>query len=554
MNLDEFLDLVEGVRVSGNGWEAICPAHDDNEASLGVSETDDRLLVTCRAGCPTPNVLTALGLNPNGRDLFFRPRGGQDWGDPEAIYPYVDEQGVEIYQAVRFPGKIFRQRHMGPDGEWIWNLEDCRRVLYRLPEVISAVAEGRKVWVVEGEKDVEALRAAGVTATCNPMGAGKWRDEYAEPLEGGHVVIVQDRDEPGRNHADRVKRSLLGRAVSVYLLQARKGKDAADHLGAGLGLADFEEVRVRLARGVFTSVDLSRLAMEHLEMGEGDIPAWEPIKLGGGNGRGIVYRGGRIYTIGAYTGDGKTAWAVQTTRGFCESGLKTGYFSLELTEEDVRNRLLEHKGIPLEVLERPWTMKGTPWEARYTEAVEEFHDWPLEVIFNPGITAERILSQTQDSEYGAIIIDHVHRFSWGSERRRLESELTELTNLALDHNIPVILLAQLRRYQRGQGMSHYPRPTLQDYRETEMLAMESAMGMALWRARAEDGLTYDPSGQTELIVLKDRHGPLRGYFLRFDGPTQLFTEGTPHAGFSYESDEDAEDRGAWGDHQLPGLG
>ena len=46
--------------------------------------------------------------------------------------------------------------------------------------VIAAVEAGQTIWIAEGEKDVHALEAAGVVATCSPGGAGKWRDEYAE--------------------------------------------------------------------------------------------------------------------------------------------------------------------------------------------------------------------------------------------------------------------------------------------------------------------------------------------------------------------------------------
>ncbi len=55
---------------------------------------------------------------------------------------------------------------------------------YRLPELLTAVAEGREVYVAEGEKDVDRLHREGVTATCNPGGAGKWRPEYARHFAG----------------------------------------------------------------------------------------------------------------------------------------------------------------------------------------------------------------------------------------------------------------------------------------------------------------------------------------------------------------------------------
>jgi hypothetical protein len=103
--------------------------------------------------------------------------------------------------------------------------------------VIEAVRQGETVYVCEGEKDCDAINAldgSGFVATCNPGGAGKWRAEHAECLRGAsRVVIVQDKDEPGRRHALDVRASLKGIVDDVRIVEARTGKDAYDHLAAG---------------------------------------------------------------------------------------------------------------------------------------------------------------------------------------------------------------------------------------------------------------------------------------------------------------------------------
>jgi 5S rRNA maturation endonuclease (ribonuclease M5) len=114
-------------------------------------------------------------------------------------------------------------------------------VLYRLPKVIEAGKNGGTIWLCEGEKDVHALERAGAVGTTSPGGAGKWRDEYAEFLRGADVVIVADRDEPGRRHATAVAASLVGIAKSVRTVQSattREKDDISDHLDAGHTLAD----------------------------------------------------------------------------------------------------------------------------------------------------------------------------------------------------------------------------------------------------------------------------------------------------------------------------
>jgi len=60
---DLVLVKLEKVRcTSDNKWMACCPAHDDKTPSLSIRLTDDRLLLHCFAGCPTEDVLSALGL------------------------------------------------------------------------------------------------------------------------------------------------------------------------------------------------------------------------------------------------------------------------------------------------------------------------------------------------------------------------------------------------------------------------------------------------------------------------------------------------------------
>ena len=97
-------------------------------------------------------------------------------------YDYTDESGALLFQVVRSAPKDFRQRRPNGKGGWTWSLGKTRRVLYRLPEVRDAVAGGRIVLIVEGEKDVNTLRELGFAATCNPGGANKWRTEYTESL------------------------------------------------------------------------------------------------------------------------------------------------------------------------------------------------------------------------------------------------------------------------------------------------------------------------------------------------------------------------------------
>jgi 5S rRNA maturation endonuclease (ribonuclease M5) len=225
-------------RRSGDSWAAICPAHDDRVASLSIGEgRDGRALVKCHAGdgCPIDKICAELGLET--RDLFPADTKHNKTGRKIiATYDYVDEAGMLLSQAVRYAPRKFSQRRPDGNGGWIWKLDRTRRVLYRLPDVIDAVANGQPIYIVEGEKDADAGARAGICATTNLMGAGKWRREYSETLrDAPRIVIVADNDETGRKHAEQVARHLRrhGNRGDIEITQAKTGKDLFDHLAAG---------------------------------------------------------------------------------------------------------------------------------------------------------------------------------------------------------------------------------------------------------------------------------------------------------------------------------
>lgn len=126
----------------------------------------------------------------NGNGHLITPAASRPKASIVATYDYTDEKGVLLFQVVRFQPKDFRQRKPDGNGAWIWKGTE-RSVLYRLPELIEAVANEHPIFIAEGEKGVGALVKIGVTATCSPGGALKWRDEYSQFLEGANVIILR---------------------------------------------------------------------------------------------------------------------------------------------------------------------------------------------------------------------------------------------------------------------------------------------------------------------------------------------------------------------------
>jgi 5S rRNA maturation endonuclease (ribonuclease M5) len=241
VNPQEVAEYIAGagpiITIAG-GFKVLCPAHSDNNPSLTITEgTDHPVLMHCHAGCTVAEIVKATGLEWN-QILAERERETTGGRRIVAQYDYVDEHGEMLFQAIRFDPKGFAQRR--PDGaSWVWNLRGVRRILFRLPQIIEAVKNGEQIWVCEGEKDAETLANLGLASTTNPMGAGKWLDEYSQTLAEATVTVVSDKDTAGQAHARAVRENLMKYGARVRIVEAAVGKDATDHVLGGRAVEDF---------------------------------------------------------------------------------------------------------------------------------------------------------------------------------------------------------------------------------------------------------------------------------------------------------------------------
>jgi hypothetical protein len=148
-------------------------------------------------------------------------------------FQYHDESGNVRFVVERRESsdgkKTFKQRCPDPEcpGKWKWSVKGIRQIPYRLPQLIEAIAADHPIFIVEGERKVDLLLSWNVAATCNAMGAGKWKQEHAEFLRGADVVLMPDNDDAGWNHINIVGASLVGTAkrIRVLVLPHAKAKD-----------------------------------------------------------------------------------------------------------------------------------------------------------------------------------------------------------------------------------------------------------------------------------------------------------------------------------------
>jgi len=255
--IDVVLEKLDGVKAtSQRQWAARCPCRpDDRSPTLSVSEGDDgRVLFNCHRGgdpCNSQQICESLGLKMV--DLY--PKKPMSNGTLTTTYDYHDAEGTLVMQVLRYRmedgRKEFKQRvpdSSDPSG-WSYSTKGMtEKPLYRLPAILQAVEQNRVIYIAEGEKDVDALVAAGLAATCNPQGAdngqgSKWKPNHTESITDARVVVIADADDAGMIHARYVATELSRNGCFVKVKRCpRPHKDAAELLGAGLSIADLEEM------------------------------------------------------------------------------------------------------------------------------------------------------------------------------------------------------------------------------------------------------------------------------------------------------------------------
>lgn len=162
-----------------------------------------------------------------------------------AVYPYVDEHGEVLGEAVRLDcqagrSKCFTQRHTAKGR--IVNRAPERKVPYRLPELIEAIETGQEIYLPEGEKDADRIAAEGRYATTNLGGATSFGPAYVDFFRDARVVVVLDRDLAGLQRGLKILKLLtpVARTVRLTLPAVTDSHaDISDHLDAGY---DFDQL------------------------------------------------------------------------------------------------------------------------------------------------------------------------------------------------------------------------------------------------------------------------------------------------------------------------
>jgi len=219
-----------------------------------------------------------------------------------------------------------------------------------------------------------------------------------------------------------------------------------------------------------------------------------------------------LIIIAARPSMGKTALGLCIARNAAkESGVPVGFFSLEMSKEQLAMRLLcsearvdSHK-IRSGFLSRQECGK-------LLQAAGTFMDVPIYIDDTPGISplelrakARRIMS---DQGLGLVIVDYLQLMRGRESAERREQEISEISRslkgLAKELDIPVIAIAQLNRKVEERTDK---RPLLSDLRESGAIEQDADVIAFIYRDEIYAKHGCKEPGVAEIIIGKQRNGP-----------------------------------------------
>lgn len=339
MTLDEWRAALRVDDRKSRGAEdfwALCPCHDDHDASLHVTvASDGGIRMKCFVcGAANSDVARQMDIGIGealchaytgermgngtgaersgnaaaGKGREKRGKRADNWAVGmtwhlgkgkipyrlEKLYDYCTADGRTVLQKARLERtdgaaenrKSFSFRHLGTDGHWYSGKGIYGGLLYHLPQLKEAQCDGRTVYVVEGEKDADNLGALGYCAVSGAYGAGtgkdlygKWPGDYTQALAGtARVVVIPDNDGPGEALAQYVCRQLFGQVEDLRILRLVDSLDAETAKEFAKG--DFTDwARLRRAAGVRGSeicAEFGALSEGAPRWQEGDVRQFDP--------------------------------------------------------------------------------------------------------------------------------------------------------------------------------------------------------------------------------------------------------------------------------------
>ncbi|MEO5646239.1 MAG: replicative DNA helicase [Candidatus Paceibacterota bacterium] len=222
---------------------------------------------------------------------------------------------------------------------------------------------------------------------------------------------------------------------------------------------------------------------------------------------------------------GKTTFALDMARNVALSGVPVGIFSLEMSAQQLVQRMLS-----AESRVDAWSIRtGHGLSAHHFTALQEaasrLQKAPIYIDDQAGnsIVKMRAVARRLKSEHGLglIVIDYLQLMTASKNYDNMVNQVTEISRslkqLARELDVPVLALSQLSRAVEQRG----GRPRLSDLRDSGSIEQDADLVMFIHR---EDRYKeqHEKDNITEILIEKHRNGAVGMVELLFDGKTTSF--------------------------------
>ncbi len=230
-----------------------------------------------------------------------------------------------------------------------------------------------------------------------------------------------------------------------------------------------------------------------------------------------------LVIIAARPSMGKTAFVMNIAENASVEDQKVvGVFSLEMSREALLQRLLCSQAR----VDAHKLRTGSLWQddtRKVVRAMEQLAHAPIFIDDTPGISLSemrakaRRLKQSQ-GQLDLIIVDYLQLMTGGSKRYENRTQEVSaisrgLKALAKEMAVPVIALSQLSRGPESRTGDH--RPQLADLRESGSIEQDADLVMFIFREEVYKHDDPDLQGRAEIIIAKQRNGPIGRINLAF---------------------------------------
>jgi replicative DNA helicase len=220
---------------------------------------------------------------------------------------------------------------------------------------------------------------------------------------------------------------------------------------------------------------------------------------------------------------GKTSFAMNIAENAAiDDGKVVGIFSLEMSSEALVQRLLCARSFVDSHKFRTGFLTRDDMQ-KVVRAMEELANAFIFIDDSPGISLSemrakaRRLKQSQ-GRLDLLVVDYLQLMSGGS--RRFENRTQEVSSIsrglkaiAKELEVPVLALSQLSRAPESRGGDH--RPQLADLRESGSIEQDADVVMFIFREEIYKPDDPELKGRAEIIIAKQRNGPIGRFQLAF---------------------------------------